>query len=76
MEKSPEVMATDEGPGAEESKLGMSSDSEVYVDPVIEKRALRKFDYYVLPVIGICMLMSALDRSNIGNARVMGFDGL
>lgn len=69
-------MATDEGPGAEESKLGMSSDSEVYVDPVIEKRALRKFDYYVLPVIGICMLMSALDRSNIGNARVMGFDGL
>ncbi|KIV95264.1 hypothetical protein PV10_02937 [Exophiala mesophila] len=58
----------------EDIKIDVASVEEVFVDPVIEKRARFKFDCIVLPVIAICMLMAGLDRSNIGNARVMGFD--
>ncbi|KAJ3506199.1 hypothetical protein NLJ89_g7001 [Agrocybe chaxingu] len=33
----------------------------------------RKFDFYVLPVLVIMLLLAFLDRNNIGNARVSGF---
>ncbi|KAF2159323.1 hypothetical protein M409DRAFT_37962 [Zasmidium cellare ATCC 36951] len=46
----------------------------VYVDPEKEKAAFRKFDKYVLPVSVIFMVLSSLDRNNLGNARVFGFD--
>jgi hypothetical protein len=40
--------------------------SDIYVDPVIEKRALSKFDKFMLPQIAILVLIAYLDRSNIG----------
>ncbi|PVH74234.1 high-affinity nicotinic acid transporter [Cadophora sp. DSE1049] len=46
----------------------------IYVDPIIRKKALRKFDKYVLPQLYVFALLCYLDRSNIGNARVFGFD--
>ncbi|VUC31689.1 unnamed protein product [Clonostachys rosea] len=48
--------------------------SEPYIDPDIENAAVKKFDRYVLPQILILVLLSYLDRSNIGNARVFGFE--
>ncbi|PPQ89888.1 hypothetical protein CVT25_004810 [Psilocybe cyanescens] len=42
------------------------------VDPVLEKRIWRKLDLYILPVVTMFYLLSFLDRSNIGNARVAG----
>jgi hypothetical protein len=39
----------------------------IFVDPVIEKRALSKFDKFLLPQIAILVLIAYLDRSNIGN---------
>ena len=42
-------------------------DSEPYVDPVLERRVLRKFDCYVLPQILVMVLLAYLDRSNIGS---------
>lgn len=39
----------------------------IFVDPVIERRALRKFDKYLLPQMAILVLIAYLDRSNIGN---------
>ncbi|KAF6831054.1 major facilitator superfamily transporter [Colletotrichum plurivorum] len=52
-----------------------SPDAEaVQIDPIIEKAALRKFDKFLLPVAFLFLLLSSLDRSNIGNARVFGFD--
>jgi len=42
------------------------------VDPHIEKRARRKIDLIVIPLVGMFYLLSFLDRSNIGNARVAG----
>ncbi len=53
----------------------VAGESEIFVDPIIEKRALRKFDMVLLPMIVLMMLMAGLDSSNIGNAHVMGFDG-
>lgn len=41
-------------------------ESEIYVDPELEKRTLRKFDIYVLPQFMLLVLIAYLDRSNIG----------
>ncbi|KAF9480332.1 MFS general substrate transporter [Pholiota conissans] len=37
-----------------------------------ERKAVRKMDYTLLPVMAMFYLLSFLDRSNIGNARVAG----
>ncbi|KAF9018653.1 MFS general substrate transporter [Hymenopellis radicata] len=41
-------------------------------DDLLEKRAVRKLDWAILPVMTMYYLLSFLDRSNIGNARVAG----
>ncbi|KAF4965346.1 hypothetical protein FSARC_6841 [Fusarium sarcochroum] len=46
----------------------------IYVDPEKEKAALRKFDKWLVPVAFIFMVLSSLDRNNVGNARVFGFE--
>ncbi|KAL0959958.1 hypothetical protein HGRIS_011622 [Hohenbuehelia grisea] len=38
----------------------------------IERRAVRKLDISILPIVSMFYLLSYLDRSNIGNARVAG----
>ncbi|KAK4211314.1 major facilitator superfamily domain-containing protein [Rhypophila decipiens] len=40
--------------------------------PINEKALLRKIDWHLLPAVGILYLLSFLDRSNVGNARVEG----
>ncbi|KAF2671949.1 high-affinity nicotinic acid transporter-like protein [Microthyrium microscopicum] len=46
----------------------------IEIDPKLEANARRKFDLYVLPVSVIFLVLSSLDRNNLGNARVFGFD--
>ena len=49
----------------------------VQLDPALERRTLRKFDKYLLPPLAVILLLAYLDRSNLGNAKVFGFeDGL
>ncbi|OJJ42499.1 hypothetical protein ASPZODRAFT_105236 [Penicilliopsis zonata CBS 506.65] len=48
--------------------------SLIEIDPVKEAAARRKFDLYVLPVSVIFLVLSSIDRNNLGNARVFGFD--
>jgi hypothetical protein len=50
----------------------ISDPSELYIDPVEEKRLLRKLDIYLAPVMTLIFLMAYLDRSNIGNAASAG----
>jgi len=38
----------------------------------LERQAVRKLDYTVLPIMTMFYLLSFLDRANIGNARVAG----
>ncbi|KAF2666229.1 high-affinity nicotinic acid transporter-like protein [Microthyrium microscopicum] len=46
----------------------------IHIKPEKEAAALRKFDKYLVPVSLIFIILSALDRNNLGNARVFGFD--
>jgi hypothetical protein len=39
---------------------------------VNERSLLRKLDWRLLPAVGILYLLSFLDRSNVGNARIEG----
>ncbi|KAG4260878.1 high-affinity nicotinic acid transporter [Fusarium proliferatum] len=52
----------------------LNSPSEIYIDPVLEKKMMRKFDLYVIIPMGILYLMSNLDRSNL--AWITNYKGL
>ncbi|KAH7363015.1 high-affinity nicotinic acid transporter [Plectosphaerella cucumerina] len=45
---------------------------DVYVDPVLEKKVLRRLDKRFAPLFCALYFMAYLDRSNIGNAAVAG----
>ncbi|KAF4126626.1 Sugar (and other) transporter [Geosmithia morbida] len=40
--------------------------------PINERSLLRKLDLKLLPAVGVLYLLSFLDRSNVGNARIEG----
>jgi len=42
------------------------------IDPVAEKKLLRKIDLRVVPVLWFLFMLSFLDRTNVGNAYVLG----
>jgi hypothetical protein len=46
--------------------------NDVYIDPRIEKRVIRKCDMRVVPPTLILFMLSFLDRVNIGNAAIQG----
>lgn len=45
-----------------------------YVDPKDEKRLLKKLDRTLIPFLSIIYLLSFLDRSNVGNAKLAGLE--
>lgn len=47
---------------------------ELGFDAEAEKKVLRKFDKFLLPPIFIILLVAYLDRSNLGNAKIFGFE--
>ncbi|KAH8901719.1 high-affinity nicotinic acid transporter-like protein [Thozetella sp. PMI_491] len=49
------------------------TNSIIYIDPEKEASARRKFDIYLVPVSLIFIILSALDRNNLGNAVIFGF---
>jgi len=44
----------------------------VEIDPVIQKRVVKKLDWNLIPLVMALYLVSFLDRSNIGNAETAG----
>jgi hypothetical protein len=42
------------------------------IDPIAEKKLLRKVDLHVVPPLVILFLLAFLDRVNIGNAKIQG----
>ncbi|KAH0344322.1 MFS general substrate transporter, partial [Aureobasidium melanogenum] len=48
------------------------SDTGVFIDPVAEKKLLRKVDLRILPPLTVLFLLAFLDRTNIGNAKIQG----
>lgn len=45
---------------------------ELYIDPALERRVVRKIDLHLIPLVTSLYLVAFLDRSNIGNAQVAG----
>ncbi|CAG8802491.1 16199_t:CDS:2, partial [Racocetra persica] len=43
-------------------------------DKILERRIVRKCDFYMLPVLTVLYLLGIIDRANIGNAAIAGFD--
>lgn len=50
------------------SKSNTDGSQDIYVDPLMERRVMSKFDRYVLPQFAILVLIAYLDRSNIGES--------
>lgn len=46
---------------------------ERYVDPALDKQTLWRLDILLVPLVASMYLLAFLDRANIGNARVAGF---
>ncbi|KAK8058065.1 MFS transporter [Apiospora phragmitis] len=44
------------------------------VDHALEQSVVRKLDYRIVPLVSFLFLLSFLDRSNIGNARIAGME--
>ncbi|KAJ7579912.1 major facilitator superfamily domain-containing protein [Mycena floridula] len=72
-------MATPESPSPsdlEQHVKASSTDSSsalvITVNPALDKKVWFKLDAYVLPVVTMFYLLSFLDRTNLGNARVAG----
>ncbi|WVQ73705.1 hypothetical protein IAR50_003285 [Cryptococcus sp. DSM 104548] len=61
---------------ASETILAVAEDEEVEwteTDQNSVNRAIRKLDWTLVPVFGVIFMMSSLDRSNIGNAKLTTF---
>lgn len=43
-------------------------------DPALEKKLVHKFDWAIMPLFCAAYFFSALDRSNVGNAKVAGMN--
>jgi hypothetical protein len=59
--------------GIEEIEFEAHGQAEdFYIDPQAEKRLLRKLDLRLIPWLCLLYLISFLDRTNIGNAKIQG----
>ncbi|KAJ9639170.1 hypothetical protein H2204_003780 [Knufia peltigerae] len=47
---------------------------DIYIDPALERRTMAKYDKFLLPQMAMLIILAYLDRSNIGNARIFGFE--
>ncbi|KAH7072637.1 putative MFS transporter [Paraphoma chrysanthemicola] len=48
--------------------------SLLHFDPKAERRLVRKIDLYIVPTVAMLYLFCFIDRANIGNARLAGFE--
>jgi hypothetical protein len=60
-------------PAVEEYEFeGPADGGDFYVDPVAEKKLVRKLDWKLIPWLCLLYRISFLDRKNIGNAKIQG----
>lgn len=58
----------------EKSDSAIGEVQDLGFDADVEEKVLRKFDKFLLPPLAIILLVAYLDRSNLGNAKVFGFE--
>jgi hypothetical protein len=54
--------------------LSSNSSENIGFDEKATKRLVRKIDWVLLPFLALLYLLSFLDRTNIGNARLAGLE--
>jgi len=69
---SPTEKDATQGVSREHQQPNLHSDSEKDVGDVKERNLVRKLDLRLLPPLTLLYLLSFLDRSNVGNARIEG----
>lgn len=57
-----------------ETVESLSTSSDMGFDETATKRLVRKIDVVLLPFLALLYLLSFLDRTNIGNARLAGLE--
>src|SRR3954447_26746294 len=79
MGHSTEVEVPIEGPVSKEHNVemvesGSTSSQELGYDAKATAKLVRKIDWVLLPFLALLYLLSFLDRTNIGNARLAGLE--
>ncbi|KAF4877555.1 putative transporter [Colletotrichum siamense] len=69
-----EKMPMEAKDGDVDSPHSVDASSHLTIDPVAEKKLLRKLDFWLAPMMIVCFLVAYLDRSNIGNAAIAGMN--
>ncbi|KAE9575385.1 putative transporter [Colletotrichum fructicola] len=69
-----EKMPMEAKDGDVDSPHSVDASSHLTIDPIAEKKLLRKLDFWLAPMMIICFLVAYLDRSNIGNAAIAGMN--
>ena len=62
----------DIGPDLENKEAGLKASNDHVSESINEPALLRKLDLTLLPTLTLLYLLSFLDRSNVGNARIEG----
>jgi hypothetical protein len=68
-----EKLPIDQGSAPSEENVGQMLTGPQYT-PEQTKRLLRRCDKYLLPFLALLYLLSFLDRTNIGNARLANLE--
>ncbi|RDW60221.1 major facilitator superfamily-containing protein [Coleophoma crateriformis] len=71
IEKKDPLVFTDDASGTPTAEQ-VVDETEIYIDPKVEAKILRKIDIYLMPLLTVAFLSAYLDRSNIGNAATAG----
>lgn len=53
-------------PGLKDVEIGSENAAEIHIDLAVQRRTLRRFDFFILPQIMIISIIGYMDRSNMG----------
>ncbi|KAK8065222.1 pantothenate transporter liz1 [Apiospora hydei] len=78
MAAAPTTQHDSDGPdpekGSSAAQIEPKTGATAVVDAASERRVVRKLDFRIVPLVSFLFLLSFLDRSNIGNARIAGME--
>lgn len=66
------VVAVEKDPAVNIGDVEKAPFREIVIDPIAEKKLVRKCDLHVVPILNLIFCAAFLDRINIGNAKIQG----
>ncbi|KAF3034124.1 hypothetical protein E8E12_000388 [Didymella heteroderae] len=74
IEMNSEHVSKDNKECAKKADVNVSDTSQLRIDREVERRLVRKIDLFIVPTVALLYLFCFIDRANIGNARLAGFE--